>query len=164
MPRMAQLPRHTSQDTTRERDPFLLSWHLWNVQENCCQHSSCTWALGQGHDCYPGVRYWPFVSTCTALHRSYANVVVKSSPFLITNAIVYAKLVCPSSDCLGPSPQPAHPWVRGRQGPPTPMLQLMRVDVKISQNLNLLVVLSRQQYCGYRGRIKNPYIKVFHLG
>lgn len=28
MPRMAQLPRHMSQDTTRERDPFLLSWHL----------------------------------------------------------------------------------------------------------------------------------------
>lgn len=116
--RMAQLPRDTSQDTTRKKDPFLLSWHLWNVQENCCQHSSCTWALGQGHDWYPRVQYQSYTSTCTALHRSYANVVAKSSPFLITNVIVYAKLLCPGSDCLGPLPQPAHPWHEGKAGTP----------------------------------------------
>lgn len=86
-----------------------------------------------------------------ALHRSYANVVAKSSPFLITNVIVYAKLVCPGSDCLAP-----HPCTRGRQGPSTPVLQLIRVDIKTSQDLNLLVVLSRQRYCGCRGRIKTP--------
>lgn len=63
----------------------------------------------------------------------------------MTNVIVYAKLVHPGSDCLGPLPQPTHPCMRARQGPPTPLLQLMRVDVKISQDLNLLVVLSRQQ-------------------
>lgn len=28
MPRMAQLPRDMSQDPTREKDPFLLSWHF----------------------------------------------------------------------------------------------------------------------------------------
>lgn len=100
--RMAQLTWDTSQDTTREKDPFLLSWHLRNVQENCCQNSSCTWALGQGHDCHPGIWYCPYASTCRGLHRSYANVVAKSSPFLITNVIVYAKLVCPCRDCLAP--------------------------------------------------------------
>lgn len=72
------------------------------AEQNRCQHSSCTWALGQEHDCHPRVSYQPYTSTCRALHRSYANIMAKSSLFLIINVIVYAKMVHLARDCLCP--------------------------------------------------------------
>lgn len=44
-----------------------------------------------------------------ALHRSYANIMAKSSLFLIINVIVYAKMVHLASDCLAPRRSPLIP-------------------------------------------------------
>lgn len=81
----------------------------------------------------------------------------KSSVFLITSGIVYAKMVHLASE----SPlTPQHPAV-----PPASLkLQLTRPDVNISQDLNLREVLPRQWHYGHSKITKNPSIKAFHLG
>lgn len=85
------------------------------AEQNHCWCSSCAWATGRECDCHPRVSYQPCTSTYRALHRSYANVMAKSSPFLITNVIVYANTVHLARDCLAPCRSLLTPlWWEGR--------------------------------------------------
>lgn len=90
------------------------------AKQNRCHHSSCAWAPVQGRDCHPGVSYQPHASTCRALHRSYANLTAKSSLFLMTHIIAYAKRVHPARDCLARCHSPPAPVRREGWDPQHP--------------------------------------------